>query len=128
MERFVTREFVKWKDNENRKPLIIRGARQVGKSFSIMDFGQKHFNGRVHLVDLELHTDWHRIFDKNLDVRRIISELEILLGSNINIGKDLLFFDEIQSCPRAIMSLRYFYEKIPKIRCLAILANYDYSF
>ena len=119
MERFITQELVKWKDQGNRKPLIIRGARQVGKSYSILDFGQTHFEGKVHLLDFEKRTDWHRLFDKNLDAGRIIAELEILLGSNIKPGKDLLFFDEIQSCPRAIMSLRYFYEQIPGLHVIA---------
>ena len=119
MERSVTKELIKWKDQDNRKPLIIRGARQVGKSYSVMEFGQNYFPGRVHLLDFEQRTDWHRLFDKNLDPGIIIAEMEILLGNKINAGKDLLFLDEIQACPRAIMSLRYFYEQMPEMHVIA---------
>jgi uncharacterized protein len=119
MERLITQELIKWKSQKNYKPLIIRGARQVGKSFSIMDFGRNHFEGKVHLLDFEQRPDWNRLFEKNLDAGRIMSELEVLMGSSITAGKDLLFFDEIQSCPRAIMSLRYFYEQIPELHVIA---------
>ena len=108
MERSITKKLLSWKSHANRKPLIIRGARQVGKTWSIIDFGMNHFKGLVHVVDLEKHPDWHRIFQNNLVTSNILSELEILLNNRIEPGKDLLFFDEIQSCPRAIMALRYF--------------------
>lgn len=119
MERFITKKLLLWKNQVNRKPLIVRGARQVGKSFSINAFGKTHFEGQIHIVDFEKHPDWHNIFDKNLEIRRILSELEILLNSSITAGKDLLFFDEIQACPRAIMSLRYFYENDPELHVIA---------
>ena len=119
MERFITKDLISWKDNPNRKPLILRGVRQVGKTWSVEDFGVKYFTGRIHIVDLEKHPEWHAIFDKNLDVNRIVSELEIFLNIHIEPGKDLLFFDEIQSCPRAIMALRYFYEDMPELHVIA---------
>ena len=98
---------------------MLRGARQVGKTWSVMDFGRQYFEGTVHLLDLEKHPEWHRIFDRNLEVSRICSELEILLNAPIVPGKDLLFFDEIQSCPRAVMALRYFYEEMPQLHIIA---------
>ncbi len=84
-----------------------------------MEFGQSNFNGKVHLLDFEKHPDWIQVFERNLDAKRIKSDLEVLLGSDINVGKDLLFFDEIQASPRAIMSLRYFYEQIPDLHVIA---------
>lgn len=119
MDRFVVRKLLAWKTQERRKPLILRGARQVGKTWSVMDFGRNHFAGAVHVVDLEKRPDWHRLFEGNLDATRILSELEILLNARISPGHDLLFLDEIQSCPRAIMALRYFHEEIPELHVIA---------
>lgn len=98
--------------------MILRGARQVGKTWAVLDFGKKQFHN-VHIVDLERHPEWHRIFDANLDPARVVSELEILLNAAIVPGRDLLFFDEIQSCPRAITALRYFFEDMPKLHIIA---------
>lgn len=119
MERFITKKLVTWKNQKNRKPIILRGARQVGKTWVVMDFGKNYFEGKVHYVDLELHPEWHHIFELNLVPSRLISELEILLNTRIQAGKDLLFIDEIQSCPRAIMALRYFYEQYPALHVIA---------
>jgi len=113
MKRFIMDELISWKLRKERKPLIIRGARQVGKSYIVNELGKDHFNSRVHTVNFEKHPEWHGIFDLNFDVIRILSELEIVLNTKINIGKDLLFFDEIQNCPKAISSLRYFFEDMP---------------
>ena len=119
MIRNITDKLIKWMNQENRKPLIIRGARQVGKSYSIMEFGENHFQGKVHLLDFEKRPDWAQLFNQNLDIARIISELEVLFGSSINPGQDLIFLDEIQACPRAIMALRYFYEEFPNLHVIA---------
>lgn len=119
MDRLITKKLLDWKKRPNRKPLILRGARQVGKTHTVLDFGREHFKGKVHVVDLEKHPDWHHIFDRNLVAKRILSELEILLNARITPGTDLLFFDEIQTCPRAIMALRYFYEEFPKLHLIA---------
>lgn len=119
MERFISKKLLDWKTRPNRKPLILRGARQVGKTHTVLDFGRTYFKGNVHLVDLEKHPDWHRIFEKDLVAKRILSELEILVNARITPGTDLLFIDEIQTCPRAIMALRYFYEEIPGLDVIA---------
>jgi predicted AAA+ superfamily ATPase len=119
MKRFITKELLAWKEKNNRKPLIVRGARQIGKSYTINEFGKTYFKGVVHLVDFEQRPDWCRVFETNLDIKRIITEFEILLNTRINAEKDLLFFDEIQACPRAIMSLRYFYEQMPQLHIIA---------
>lgn len=119
MQRNITSKLLAWKNQYNRKPLIVRGARQVGKSWSISAFGKEFFEGQVHIINLEKRVDWHSIFEKNLDVVRILGELEIALNTRIEVGRDLLFLDEIQACPKAISALRYFYEQIPDLHIIA---------
>jgi uncharacterized protein len=119
MQRIFTERLKAWKDSKYRKPLIVRGARQVGKSWVIKEFGKAHFEGKVHTIDFERQPEWFKIFDPDLDPVRIVNELEILLNEKIRPGKDLLFFDEIQAAPRAIMSLRYFYEEMPELHVIA---------
>ncbi len=119
MKRNITKKLLEWKEDQNHKPLILRGARQVGKSYSIIDFGKTHFKGNTHILNLERNPELHSIFEKNLDSNRIISELELVLSKQIITDKDLLFFDEIQECPKAIMSLRYFYEQNPDLHVIA---------
>lgn len=118
MQRIITNKLITWKDQNGRKPLIIRGARQIGKSFTITEFGKQYFEGEVHVINFEKQSDWKNIFDKNFDTSRIISELEIFINKRIAIGKDLLFFDEIQECPKAILALRYFYEQMPELHII----------
>ncbi len=119
MKRQITSKLILWKESSGRKPLIIRGARQTGKSFTITEFGNNYFEGTIHVLNFEKRMDWHSIFELNLDVKRIMGELEILSGKKIIPGRDLLFFDEIQECPNAIASLRYFYEQIPELHVIA---------
>ncbi len=119
MKRQIIELLKDWKISKNRKPLIIRGARQVGKSYTIKQFGEQHFEGKIHIINLEKRPDWHAVFEENLEINRIISELEILLNTTISIATDLLFFDEIQECPSAILALRYFYEDMPDLHVIA---------
>lgn len=119
MQRKIIDKLVKWKNSTGRKPLLIRGARQVGKTFSIIEFGKTHFNGNIHVFNLEKNPDIHAIFEKNLDSNRILSELELVINKIIEPGNDLLFFDEIQECPKAITALRYFYEENPELHVIA---------
>jgi uncharacterized protein len=119
MERTITTKLLEWKGKQGRKPLIVRGARQTGKSWSITGFGKTHFTGKTHIINFEKRPDWHVLFEENLNVQRILSELEVLTGSKITPGADLLFFDEIQACPKAIASLRYFFEEIPELHVIA---------
>jgi predicted AAA+ superfamily ATPase len=119
MKRFIDKKLLNWKTSELRKPLILRGARQVGKTYSVLQFGKNHFSGNIHVIDFEKNLDVHAIFEKNLDITRILAELELFLNADITPGEDLLFFDEIQSCPRALMALRYFYEDLPELHVIA---------
>ena len=118
MRRFIDDELLRWQDGKRRKPLILRGARQVGKTWSLKEFGKKRFES-LALVDLERNPPLRRLFDGDLSATRICSDLEVLLRQKITPGKTLLFFDEIQACPRAITALRYFYEDIPELHVVA---------
>lgn len=118
MLRTVDEELVRWKQSDRRKPLLVRGARQVGKSYTIAEFGRKRFDNLV-MVDLEKNLRAHRAFGGDLDARKVIGDLEIETGSRIEPGKTLLFIDEIQACPRAITALRYLYEECPGLHVAA---------
>ncbi|MBI2339243.1 MAG: ATP-binding protein [Deltaproteobacteria bacterium] len=119
MKRLIESELYNWGKDFRRKPLILRGARQVGKTFTVKKFGAEVFAGDFVPVDLEKHPEWHPIFEKNLDAKRILSELELVCQKKITPGRTLLFLDEIQSAPRALMALRYFYENLPELHVIA---------
>ncbi len=119
MKRNITKKLIEWKEDKQHKPLIVRGARQIGKSYSIMDFGKRNFEGNIHLLNFEKNPELHTIFERNLDAKRILTELELSLNKRIIPEKDLLFFDEIQECPKAILSLRYFYEEISDLHVIS---------
>jgi predicted AAA+ superfamily ATPase len=118
MRRFIDKELIKWKEGKRRKPLILRGARQVGKTWSLKAFGKSQFEN-LALVDLERNTALQRVFDGDLSARRICADLELFLGQKIIPGKTLIFIDEIQAAPRAISALRYFYEELPELHVVA---------
>jgi len=127
MERVITQNLLQWKEKSNRKPLILRGARQTGKSWTITTFGKDYFEGTTHILNFEKRPDLHQVFEVNFEIPRIIAEIEILLNKKIIPGKDLLFFDEIQECPKAIVSLRYFYEQIPELHLIAAGSLLEFS-
>ncbi|MBI4703730.1 MAG: ATP-binding protein [Deltaproteobacteria bacterium] len=122
-----------WSRSPRRKPLLVRGARQIGKTWAVLDFGRRAFAAAVHHVDLELRRDAHDAFGDDLTARRVLSALEVRLGARILPGRDLLFLDEIQACPRAITALRYLHEQVPGLHVIAAgslldFALRDYSF
>jgi len=118
MKRFIDRQLEQWKESPRRKPLILRGLRQVGKTWSVKEFGKKCFD-QIAVIDLERNPAWRTVFEGDLNARRICADLEILTSQKIQPGKTLLFIDEIQSSPRAIASLRYFYEEMPDLHVIA---------
>jgi len=118
MRRHIDLRLCEWRDSDRRKPLIVRGARQVGKTYSVRQFGQAHFD-QLAAIDLERNRNLHTVFSGDLDPKRILAELEIFLDVKITPGKTLLFLDEIQSCPRALMALRYFHEEYPDLHVVA---------
>jgi len=117
MRRDTEKELISWKSQTERYPLIIRGARQVGKSHLVETFGKTHFENIV-VVNLEFQPQLKDCF-KSLDPSEIINKLQLLLDVQITEDNTLLFLDEIQECPQAIMSLRYFKEKMPKLPVIA---------
>lgn len=126
MKRIVEKQMLAWKDSDRRKPLIIRGARQVGKTWLVENFLAGKFE-HIAKIDFEERFDLHGYFSGNLDPKNIIEALEISVGKIIP-GKTLLFFDEIQACPRAIMALRYFYEKMPELHVVAAGSLLEFAF
>ena len=126
MERLAEEQVENWKDSRRRKPLIIRGARQVGKTWFVENVLAKHFDSFVK-VDLEKRRDLHTYFSGTLEPQLILSNLE-LATHRIIPGKTLLFLDEIQACPRAIMALRYFYEEMPNLHVVAAGSLLEFAF
>jgi uncharacterized protein len=117
MQREIEKELRQWKENPLRSPIIFRGARQVGKSYIVEKFGKENFS-YVVIVNFELQPELVKSFD-TLDPFIICSKLELILNQRIQIGKTLLFLDEIQNCPKAITALRYFKEKMPNLHVIA---------
>lgn len=117
MRRDIEKELISWKSQKGRYPLIVRGARQVGKSYLVEAFGKTHFQNNV-VVNFEFRPQLKDCF-QSLDPSEIINKLQLILGVRIKEGSTLLFLDEIQECPQAIMSLRYFKEKMPKLAVIA---------
>ncbi len=114
MQREITKNLVAWKNNPRRKPLIITGVRQCGKTYILKKFAEEHFKNLVYLNFEETETA-SAIFEYDFDVSRIISETEFLTKQKITAGETLLFFDEIQQCPKAITALKYFCENMPEL-------------
>ena len=115
--RQIDKYLNEWKDDRYRKPLLIRGARQIGKSSAARNFG-KTFKYFVE-INLEREQDLKELFGKNIDVKKICSRLSVLKQIPIVPGETLLFIDEIQESERAIASLRYFYEDYPELHVVA---------
>ncbi len=118
MDRYIFSEIISWKTRRRRKPLLLRGARQVGKTWLVEKLANEGFDHFLK-VDFEENTELVSLFEGDLNPQNIFTELELRTGINIVTGKTLLFFDEIQICPRAIMALRYFYEKMPELHVIA---------
>jgi uncharacterized protein len=125
MFRNLYLELKKWKDSKGRKPLIIRGARQVGKSYLVNEFGEKEFD-RFVTINFELEEDFISHFDSP-DPKQILNKIFLLKNEEVIPGKTLLFLDEIQLCPKAIISLRYFYEMLPDLHVIAAGSLLDFT-
>lgn len=119
MFRFIDLHLKSWATGSHRKPLLLRGARQVGKTFAVRKLGQT-FDQFIE-VNFEESPQLRKIFDdeKDLDPTRVMRDLSLALKTEIKPGTTLLFLDEIQVVPRAIIALRYFYEKMPNLHVIA---------
>lgn len=113
MYRTAFEQLYKWKENKNRKPLIIEGARQVGKTWLMKEFGKIAYKDAVY-INFDSNSKMADLFSSDLNIERLIMGLEIYIGRKINPDNSLLIFDEIQEVPRALSSLKYFYEDAPQ--------------
>lgn len=118
MERDIMQSLVKWKDSPDRKPLLLTGVRQCGKTYVCNQFGERYFEDVAYFY-FEGNTGLASVFDYDLDVNRIINELgSVVRGKPIVPGKTLVIFDEIQACPRAVTSLKYFCENMRELHII----------
>lgn len=118
MERKIVREMNLWKNKENRKPLIIQGARQVGKTWIMKEFGSTHFQN-VAYVNFESSVRLQAIFKDDFDIKRIVSVFEIETGISIEPQTTLLILDEIQEAEKGLTALKYFCENAPEYYVMA---------
>ncbi|NLU39552.1 MAG: ATP-binding protein [Bacteroidales bacterium] len=118
MERKIEKYFASWKKSSGRMPLMVVGARQVGKTYSILSFGNSNYNNVVYF-NFESNPELQGIFQRDLNPVRIVQELSVLAGKTITPENTLLFFDEIQACEQALTSLKYFNEKANEYHIIA---------
>jgi len=112
VERFLYNQLLTWKSQEKRKPLLLQGARQTGKTYLLKEFARKEYPGCAYF-NFEQTPDLATLFDSTLETDTIIESLGAYIGRKIHPASTLIFFDEIQACPRAITSLKYFCEEAP---------------
>ena len=113
MYRIAIEKLLKWKESPRRKPLIIEGARQVGKTWLMKEFGKQAYENTIY-INFDSNARMAALFASDLDVERIMLGLELYVGRKINADKCLLIFDEVQEVPKALSSLKYFYENAPQ--------------
>ena len=117
MKRTAIAQLTTWKNSQNRKPLVIRGARQVGKTWLMKEFGKQEFKNFVY-INFDSNPDMANLFEGSLQISRLIAGLQIYSGQKIT-SDTLLIFDEIQEVPRALSSLKYFCEEAPEYAVIA---------
>ena len=119
MERLILSQLKDWKNKKKRKPLLITGVRQCGKTYLIKEFGENEFADMAYF-NFDGNAGLASVFDFDFDTERIIDELgSIVAEKKIIPGRTLVVFDEIQDCPRAIQSLKYFCENMPDLHIIA---------
>ena len=110
MKRFILDQLIKWKESKYRKPLILKGARQIGKTYILKQFGEENYEG-VAYFNFDHDEDLYNLFNNTKDPKRILEQLSFIYGKAILPEKTLIIFDEIQECPNALNSLKYFQEE-----------------
>lgn len=118
MKRSIYKDLLTWKNSKRRKPLLLQGARQVGKTWQINDFGKREYQDYVYL-NFEQNPDLRTLFTGILSPKQIIQNISLFLGRKIVSHNTLICFDEIQAAPEAITSLKYFYEEAQEYHLIA---------
>ena len=119
MKRLIFDKLIEWKNSSSRKPLLIKGARQVGKTYALLEFGRNYYDNVVYL-HFEGNTETlNKIFAPDLNPKRIIEEISVYAKQTIFPNKTLIIFDEIQACEQALTSLKYFAEEAPEYHIVA---------
>lgn len=113
MQRYALKHLIDWKNKKNHKPLVIQGARQVGKTWLMQEFGKKYYE-QVAYINFDVDVKSREIFDVDYDTERLIMDIGLATKTKINAENTLIIFDEIQECPRALTSLKYFRENAPQ--------------
>ena len=113
MQRFIMKNLINWKNSSSRKPLILKGARQVGKTYILKEFGKNNYHDFVYF-NFDHDDGLAELFKNTKDPKRIIEQLILVAGKKIEPEKTLIIFDEIQECPNALNSLKYFQEETPE--------------
>lgn len=112
MKRFIMKKLIDWKNSKDRKPLILKGARQVGKTYILKEFGENNYDN-VAYFNFDHDDGLENLFLNTKDPKRIIEQLSLVIGKKISPESTLIIFDEIQECPNALNSLKYFCEEAP---------------
>jgi predicted AAA+ superfamily ATPase len=118
LKRDIYQSLTEWKQKSDRKPLILMGARQVGKTYTLKHFGCKHYKHLVY-VNFEHNKQVHKLFEQTLEPRILLKALSVELNIEIVSRDTLIVFDEVQECPSALNSLKYFNEKAPELHIAA---------
>ena len=118
LKRNAISELIRWKDSAERKPMVLKGARQVGKTWLMKEFGQNYYDNFVYF-NFDEEDELESIFETNKNPHRIIELLSMICGEKIEPEKTLIIFDEIQECPEALNTLKYFKEKANEYHVIA---------
>ena len=113
MERLIMNDLLKWKNSKHRKPLILKGVRQVGKAWVLKEFGKRYYEN-VAYFNFDEHPEYRQFFETTKDVNRILQNLMLASGQRILPEKTLIILDEVQDCPNVINSMKYFCENAPE--------------
>jgi len=109
VERLILDDLLKWKNSKFRKPLILKGVRQVGKTWILKEFGKRYYD-HVAYFNFDEYSEYKQFFETTKDIERILQNLMLASGQKITKEKTLIIFDEVQDCPNVLNSMKYFYE------------------
>ena len=113
MKRLILSDLLRWKESKYRKPLILKGVRQVGKTWILKEFGRRYYQN-IAYFNFDEHEEYKQFFENTRDVDRILQNLIMASGQTVKPEETLIVFDEIQECPNALNTLKYFCENTPE--------------